>query len=488
MLRDFLRQTSHYTIGNVLATFAGLISFPILTRMLTVEQYGLMALITSSLGMLVAIGKFGMQHSIMRFYSDASAGSRGWTLDQYYSTVVGSVAFLGVGVVIVWLIIISLIPDSLLNHEQLRFLLYLTSILVLVRIGESAALNVMKAREQSGIIGVFTVLKRYGVLSCVVLALYFVSRDLTAVFGATILAETIGVIAVSILMLKGITLRVKAFSSSMLRAMLAFGIPMIGVEVASILLNIGDRYVIQGFLGAQELGYYAAAYNLCEYIQTIVLLAVTSAVQPIYMRIWAQEGPAKTIEFVNHSMHFYFLVGIPMIAGLWVIGPDLVSVLATGEFESGARIIPWVISGMILDGSMIFLGAGLYLKKQGFAMAALVAGAAVLNFLMNLYLVPRYGIDGAAIATLASFVILGIATVLIARRSVPIEIPWVQILKTGAIAFSMFLWLPWIDFESRGLTILAQILCGAIYYGLMIAVFDKRFREAIKSVSQTRQS
>lgn len=479
MLRDFVRQTSHYTIGNILATLAGLISFPILTRMLTVEQYGLMALITSSLGILVAIGKFGMQHSILRFYSDAKAGVFGWNLDQYYMTVVGSVTVLGAATVSVWLIVIWLLPASLLNHEQLRWLLYLTASLVLIRIAESAVLNIMKAREQSSVIGIYTVLKRYGVLGCIVVSLYFIARDLTSVFGATIVAELAGVVAITFVMLKGVVLRASAFSSSLLRAMLALGIPMIGMEVASILLNIGDRYFIQGFLGAQELGYYAAAYNLCEYIQTIVLLAVTSAVQPIYMRMWVQDGPAKTIEFIDESLHFYILAGIPMIAGLTVIGSDLVAVLATGNFESGARIIPWVIGGMILEGATIFLGAGLFLHKRGVAMAALVGAAAALNLCMNVFMVPRYGIDGAAITTFVSFIFLGAATIVVARRSVSITLPWKHLLKTCAIAYSMYVWLPLIDLESRALTILVQMLCGAIYYGVMITVFDRRFREAL---------
>lgn len=476
MFKDFFRQTSHYTIGNILATFAALISFPILTRMLTVEEYGLMALITSSLGLLVAFGKCGLQHSVLRFYSETRAGSSPWHLEQYYATAIYGMAILGAAVTCLWLIIITMLPESLLNDERLRPLLYLTATLIFVRVNESSILNILKAREQSGILATFTVLKRYGVLATVVVTLYFISQDLFGVFGATIVAEVTGVIVVLYLLRKSVTLNVRRYSNTMLRAMMAFGIPMIATEVSGVVLNIGDRYVIQAFLGAGDLGIYAAAYNLSEYIQAILVVAMVSAVMPMYLRIWEDEGADKTIKFINSTMHFYFVVSIPIVAGLSVIGPDLLAFLASGKYESGAKIIPWVISAMLLEGSSIFLGAGLYIKKQGFTLAGLVAAAAIINLAMNLFMVPALGIEGAAISTLASSALLAIAIFLLARKNVAVSIPWLQIIKIAAISYSMYLLLPYIQLKYELLTMLIQIACGALYYAIMMLIFDEQSR------------
>ncbi len=482
MFKDFFKQTSHYTIGNAFATVAGLISFPILTRILTVEEYGLMALITSSLGLLVAFGKCGLQHSVLRFYSETRAGSSPWNLEQYYATAMYGMAFLGAAVTCLWLIIITLLPESLLNDDRLRPLLYLTAALVFVRVNESSILNILRAREQSGILAIFTVLKRYGVLATVVVTLYFISRDLFGVFGATIVAEVTGVIAVLYVLLKSVTLNVSRYSNTMLRAMLVFGIPMIASEVGGVVLNLGDRYVIQAFLGAADLGIYAAAYNLSEYIQAILIVAMVSAVMPMYLRLWEDEGADITIEFINSTMHFYFLISIPMVAGLSVIGPDLLVFLASGKYESGAKVIPWVMSAMLLDGAMIFLGAGLYIKKQGFTLAGLVAAAAVINLAMNLFMVPAFGIEGAAISTLASFALLAAAIYLLARKSVAISIPWLQIIKIAAISYSMYLLLAYIQLEHELLTMLTQIACGALYYAIMILIFDEKARAVVEKL------
>jgi O-antigen/teichoic acid export membrane protein len=482
MREDFFKQTSHYTIGNALATIAALVSFPILTRLLTIEEYGLMALITSSLGMLVAFGKCGVQNSTIRFYSETRAGSSPWSLEQYYATVVYGMATLGAAAAFVWLIIITALPESLLNDERLRPLLYMTVILVFIRVIESSVLNIFKAREQSGIVAIFTVLHRYGVLAAVVLTLYFVSRDLFGLFGATIVAElTVVVVAMTVLR-RGLTLKVSRYSSTMLRAMLAFGIPMVALEVSGIVLNIGDRYIIQTFLGAADLGIYAAAYNLSEYIHAILLVAIVSAVMPMYLRLWEDEGAEVTIKFINAALRFYFVVSIPMIAGLSVIGSDLLSFLASEKFAAGATVIPWVISGKILGGSMTFLGAGLYINKQGLTLAGLVAGAAIINVLMNLFMVPAFGIEGAAMATLLSFALLGAGTFLLARRSVGVSIPWLLIIKTGAVAGSMYLILPHIQLGHKLPTLVAQVTCGALYYAAVILVIDESSRRAARDI------
>ena len=76
MLRRFAAHTSNYTISSVLVTLAGLVSFPILTRILDVGEYGVMNLIATALSLMVGVAKLGMQHSTLRFYSEIKAGKR----------------------------------------------------------------------------------------------------------------------------------------------------------------------------------------------------------------------------------------------------------------------------------------------------------------------------------------------------------------------------------------------------------------------------
>src|SRR5262245_54345156 len=94
-LKRLALHVSHYSLGSLLTTIAGLISFPLLTRVFTIDDYGAMNLIAATLTIAVAFGKVGIQHSIIRYHSEISAGKRAFTLDQLYSTTVLGMAATG---------------------------------------------------------------------------------------------------------------------------------------------------------------------------------------------------------------------------------------------------------------------------------------------------------------------------------------------------------------------------------------------------------
>src|SRR5262249_32692662 len=152
-----------------------------------------------------------------------------------------------------------------------------------------------------------------------------------------------------------------AFSPPLLGELLSFGIPMmIGYEIAGIILGVGDRYFVQGLMGGEALGIYAAAYNLCQYVQTAFIQSVSQAVVPLYMRIWSEEGEAATQRFVSRALGLYARFGAPVVAGMAAVGPVLLPFVASAKYGAGALIIPWVVAGMVVDGASVLSGAGLF--------------------------------------------------------------------------------------------------------------------------------
>src|SRR5580704_7659770 len=64
------KRTSHFLGGNVCLFIVGLISFPILARIFSVEQYGLIALVSSTIAVAVVFAKCGFQTYVQRFYKE----------------------------------------------------------------------------------------------------------------------------------------------------------------------------------------------------------------------------------------------------------------------------------------------------------------------------------------------------------------------------------------------------------------------------------
>lgn len=480
MLKKLFIHISNYSLSGLAVTLAGFISFPLLTRLLTSEEYGLLSLIGATLTILVAVGKLGMQHSAVRFYSQAKCSSEQWSLPHYYTTVIVGMGSTGLIITLVWLIISHFTPMAWWNDHRLHTLFMITSILILLRVVDSTFTNILRAQERSGILGIYAVVKRYGTLALILGTLFFISKNIEGLYYATIVAEIFALLGLSVIALRSLELNFGTFSLPLLKAMLWFGIPMIGYEVASIILSIGDRYVIQFFLGSELLGAYSAAYNLCEYVQGILIASLATAALPMYLRIWEESGEQATKDFINQSLHYYMLIGLPVVGGLCAVGPDLLTLLASEKYIAGASIIPYVISGMIIDGAMMLFGAGLYIRKQSLVMMLLVATAAVVNILFNIILVPVYGIQGAAMATLVSFLGLAIMTSTVASKVLRISFPWASAAKFSMLSLCMYLVLYQIEVSDMLTSLILEVCVGALLYTLLVTLFDTQARHVAR--------
>ncbi|MEJ2107791.1 MAG: oligosaccharide flippase family protein [Acidiferrobacteraceae bacterium] len=474
MLSKLLRHVSNYSLGSLLVSLTSLVSFPLFTRIFSVEEYGLMNLVSAALMFVVGAGKLGMQHAIVRMYGESAAGKSKWSLDQFYGTVIWGMAVVGVVVCLLWAGLSQLVPNEWWNDDRVRGLFLLTAVLVFLRISENGLVNLLRADFRSGIYAIYQVIAKYAVLGAILVAVFFVSRSLYGFYGATILVESVGLMFLWGYVLRKHPVSPKTFSPELFQAMVRFGVPMLGFELSRVLLNIGDRYMIQFMLGGQALGHYAAAYNMTEYVQMIAIASVGQAIVPMYVRMWEDKGEAETRRFLLDSMRYYLLIGMPIIAGVSVIGRDLLVLLASEKYREGAVVIPWVMSALVVQGSMVIVGAGLYIHKQTVVIMLRVFATAVLNVLLNLVLIPQYGIVGAAVATLICAIFLAGATVALTRHSLPLGVPWRGIARYGFCSALMYIAVMEVPVGGGVAGIAVKVITGVVSYALLLLVFDRK--------------
>ena len=197
MLARMLGHLSRYSGASLLLTVASIISFPILTRLFSVEEYGLLSYVGLVLTMLVGLAKLGMQHAAVRFRSELEADGQ-VAVDRYVSTVVFGMALSGTVVAVFWAFVSQWIPDAVWNHPLMKPLLLLTCVLVALRTVESAFVNLLKADERSAALGVFAVVRRYVELAAILTTLFFISRSLVGFYIATIIVECLGLLCLII--------------------------------------------------------------------------------------------------------------------------------------------------------------------------------------------------------------------------------------------------------------------------------------------------
>lgn len=485
-LASLLRHTSLYSIGTLLITLASIVSFPIFTRIFSVAEYGIFGLVNVTLGFLVGVGKLGLQKSIVRYYAEIDNGQRHSNRVEFFSTVVFGMVAVGLVMTTLSALFVLFSPSHWWGSPSVQHLIVLASPLVFIRVIDSAMLNLLNAEQKSALYSVFTVIRKYLGLAFILGFLFFITRSLHGFYIASIIAEGLALAFIVEYYARQHVFRLREFSPQLFRSMLVFGAPLLVSELSSVLLAMGGRYVINYQLGPQPLGTYSAAYNFSDYIQSIIVNAFAAAIVPMYLRMWEDKGREATRDFLRQGLRYYILVAFPIVAGMAAVGPGLLAFLASDKYQASASLLLLIISGMMVAGGTPIFSAGIYIEKLTKVVMYTVLGVAAVNIALTLLLLPHMGIEGAALATLVSYLLYSISTAYFGRHCIRVPMPWRDVAKFGLMSIAMYFAVREISLNSPFLTLVAQVTGGVVIYAVLVLLFDRPLRTfALKLLSRS---
>jgi len=170
--------------------------------------------------------------------------------------------------------------------------------------------------------------------------------------------------------------------------------------VVSVYMKV-DQVMIKNMLNSEEVGYYAAAVKLSE-AWYFIPVALTNSLFPAIVN-------AKKVskEFYNNRMQKLYDIlawmAIAIAVPVSIFSSEIISIIFGNEFQSAAP----VLTIYIWAGVAVFLGvaSSQYLINENFTKLSFSRTfiGMVLNILLNIILIPKYGIVGAAYATLISY-------------------------------------------------------------------------------------
>jgi O-antigen/teichoic acid export membrane protein len=139
-------------------------------------------------------------------------------------------------------------------------------------------------------------------------------------------------------------------------------------------------------------------------------------------------------------------------------------------------VIPYVIAGIILYGTWPFFGAGLLIDKKPSIMTGLVIISALANVVLNIVLVPRINIIGAAIATLVAYAFYIFLLIIFSFKRLKFEIDYKHIFLYLSLSFFMYLIVKEIRVGNLWLNLCTKIMVGGTVYSILILIFDKEIK------------
>jgi O-antigen/teichoic acid export membrane protein len=253
----------------------------------------------------------------------------------------------------------------------------------------------------------------------------------------------------------------------------------ISASTALLAVNYYADMVMLGFLGdAQALGWYTAASRISLFVLTLVSLYHVS-VFPTLARYFDQRLHDAT-ELLKSSLGLSAMAAVPIAVGGSILAEPILAIAFGPEYVAGAtafRLLLWAVAVIIIRSNhKIFLIA--FHAQARYLRSA--AWSALTNVALNIALIPRFGIAGAATATLvAETVFLVLVQIEIRRAAVRVSLvaPLVKpALAAAVMAFGMHL------VRSQNATPIVLFLTGAVGYTLVLVALRPLSRAQLEAL------
>ena len=259
------------------------------------------------------------------------------------------------------------------------------------------------------------------------------------------------------------------FSPELTQKLMFYGMPLAASFLLSEVANVSDRYMLAWLLGEAEAGKYAVVYDLAGNSILMIMNAVNLAAYPMITKLLDTKGKEAAIAYFKTYAVLLLGVSIPAVVGLSLIGPNIVELVIGEKYqESVILVLPWVATAVFFMGSGAFyMHLPFQLGNHNIGIFKIAGTVAILNLALNFFLIPRMGMQGAAIATLLSFIVSVLLGYIFGRRVFPIPLPVQDIIKILTAAFIMGFCLYYLKDLRGWLPLMLQFSGGLVTYLLL---------------------
>ena len=205
-----------------------------------------------------------------------------------------------------------------------------------------------------------------------------------------------------------------------LKELFVFLFPLTFSVLGLYLMGIIDRIFISNMLGLEAAGIYNVAITMAIIIN-MVYDAISKALNPILYENLVKDQKDSRIKIVK-LIYLYSFVCIAIFALFVLILPYVFHLMVNGKFEEALILIPILAVGFTFEGLRKVLEAPLVFKHKVKSLATITLIAGLINIILNYFLIKIYGINGAAYATLISFLVLYIISFILVVKE--IKLPW----------------------------------------------------------------
>jgi O-antigen/teichoic acid export membrane protein len=410
LMRKLLANIATYGLGDFLTKGSIFFTLPIYTRLLSVSEFGTWNLILTTSGIVQTIFALGGDVVYLRFFFTAKDDADRQLIT---STWFGFLALWTLSLVLLGLPFVETfsywVTGDTLYAPLILLALVNLPLTLMNTLSAQVLVNQFRARDAvrlnvlaTILVIVFNILAalRFGVLG------FFLASLFTNLIMITIRLWTIR----SLLRFR--------FSSNLLRQMVAYGVPIVPGSLAFWVFASSDRLLLSKLSSLEQVGLYAIANQIANGL-ALFISSLQQAWTPQAIEIYEKQ-PEHASRIYGQILSYILLAFGLLSVIMAAVGREMIMLLSSPAYYAASQAI-----GPLALGFVFFAGAqvtylGITVKKKTHLLAIVPWGAALVNIILNLLLIPRFGYIATAWSTAAAYAVLMLSYLFVSQRYFPV--------------------------------------------------------------------
>ncbi len=431
--RELANNTIVLAIGQFSSKLLVYFMLGFYTSMLGAEGFGDATNIINASALLISVVTLSISEGVLRYGIKAKKSEDGTVVEDIVIRSKKRVLSIGIDVTLVGLIVFAVfVPligfiEMLAGYEWLIYMYVFTG-------GIKATMSIyVRAR---GRVALFAL---DGILTTVAMILF--NLLFLAVFDLGVVGYVLSVSMGDLCSIVFLTMTAKLYkdyrplryTKQNLSDMLKYSVPLMPTTVMWWIVNVSDTFMITAFFGSAANGVYSFAYKFPNLAATVV---------GIFSRAWhmsaIRERNSRTVSrFYSNVFDMMQTIMYVAAAGIMlVIRPIIMPLFGAEGFETAYFYVPVLLFAVVFQSFNSFLSS-IYesSNKTMRSFVTSVVGAGT-NIILNLILLNTIGVIGAAIATLASYLLVFVFRVIDTKKLLYMEMKW-HSMAANLIALSL---------------------------------------------------
>jgi O-antigen/teichoic acid export membrane protein len=447
-IQRLVKHSAIYGVGGFIQRALAVLLLPIYLRYLPPDDYGTILTLVALTTILFTLLRSAIQNSFFRFYFNADDEEPRARIIRtaFWSTMVASTAALVAGLLLAGPISTGLFgTDDDANLVRVAFL----GLWATMNYDQLTALFRVEERSVS-----FSVASLVNVLLTIAVTVLLLVVYEQGPIGVLI-GNFSGTLAVwaGLLAYRRVHLGFE-FDRELFRRMLAFGWPFVPSAVALAAIDFNDRFFLVKLDGRDAVGVYGLGVQIAA-VLVFFLWAFRLAWPAFAYSIRDDEEARRTYGYV---LTYVVAAGMWVATGLSLLAPWLVRLLGPPAYEGAHRVVAPLCFAAVAFGAYVVVVISIGRARRMASNFVITGAAALLNVVLNIALIPPYGIRGAAFATLSAYVAMFAGMAWKAQHVFPVPYQWRRVATAVAVGIGLTALGAWLD-----VNLPAAIALGAAY-------------------------